>query len=351
MNRFPRRRGFTLVELLVVIAIIGTLVSLLLPAVQGARESARKMSCSNNLHNIGLALTMYHDSLGSFPSGFMDTYDDPLPIHNKIDFLEGWGWSALILHFLEQKNISDQMGVNVGQLCDQLQDTNASGRNYGPNTAAGIQTPLKIFICPSDTGYTGKGISVSRSFAQGVGSATQSVTEVAISNYPGVGGFIDAFGNTANTGIFYGDSRVRMADVIDGTSNTFLVGERDTLNCHSGVWAGVRRPNAGGTGGVGVVLGHSHPKLNQDTNVIAWNVDHTGCGEGFSSMHPNGAQFLRCDGSVVFVTNGINHAWKSLTGSLPGTVNDSKNANLLYNGTYQRMMTRNDKQLIGDPGF
>src|SRR5207247_5386345 len=88
------RRAFTLVELLVVIAIIGTLVALLLPAVQGAREAARRMSCSNNLHNLVIALHNYHDSLGSFPSGWLYQTTEP-------DFTESWGWSTFLLPFVE----------------------------------------------------------------------------------------------------------------------------------------------------------------------------------------------------------------------------------------------------------
>src|SRR4029079_7439722 len=148
-----KNRAFTLVELLVVIAIIGTLVALLLPAVQGAREAARRMSCSNNLHNIAIALHNYHDSLGSFPSGWLYNNKGANP---DPDFTESWGWSAFLLPFLEQKNLQDQLGVHSHSLRFQLDPTmNPDGPTRAAQVQAACETPLKIFICPSDSGYEG----------------------------------------------------------------------------------------------------------------------------------------------------------------------------------------------------
>src|SRR4051794_12352321 len=148
------RRAFTLVELLVVIAIIGILVALLLPAVQGAREAARRMSCSNNLHNIAIALHNYHDSLGSFPSGWLYKSTEP-------DFWESWGWSAFLLPFIEQKNLQDQLGVNVNPLRVQLDpNMNPNGVTGAAQVQTGVETPLKIFMCPSDSGFAGRGLTV-----------------------------------------------------------------------------------------------------------------------------------------------------------------------------------------------
>ncbi len=101
-------RAFTLVELLVVITIIGILIALLLPAVQAAREAARRMQCSNNLKQIGLALHNYHTAIGTFPSGYISAYGDPgYPSSN--DLGPGWGWAAMMLPYIELGNLHDQI--------------------------------------------------------------------------------------------------------------------------------------------------------------------------------------------------------------------------------------------------
>src|SRR6188508_2192253 len=96
-----KKRAFTLVELLVVIAIIGTLVALLLPAVQGAREAARRSACNNNIRQLSLAATQYHDAQLAFPSGWIVNVENGTPISTS----EGWGWSALLLAYIDQRNL------------------------------------------------------------------------------------------------------------------------------------------------------------------------------------------------------------------------------------------------------
>ncbi len=329
-----RRNAFTLVELLVVIAIIGILVALLLPAVQAAREAARRMSCGNNLKQLGLALHNYHDTYKTFPSGF---------IAPNVANAEGWGWGALLLPFLEQQPRHDQLGVTRWNLQQALAQ---------PTLKPLFDTPIELFMCPSDTGFNKPGlIHNNRNFNNGLGAVAgghSTPVLVAMSNYIGVAGHRDVAsnaGNVENTGVLYYLSNVNLADILDGTSNTLAVGERDSRDCRSGTWVGVRNPRGDAAQGVSIVLGHSRPKLNQDPTIIPWDMDGLGCGEGFSSFHPGGAHFVLCDGSVRFITETIDHFWANPSGNVRGSVADARDGN---NRTLQRLMTRDDGLPVSD---
>ena len=347
-----KKRAFTLVELLVVIAIIGTLVALLLPAVQGAREAARRMSCGNNIRQLAIACHNYADTLGTLPTGYL-FYSQNANQPNA-DIFEQFGWGALILPYIEQKNLHDLLGVTKGPLGWQLMtDINA---------VPATQTVLKSFMCSSDSGFNQRGLVVTpRAFDGGAGFTQAGFTTpaqclVGVSNYIGISGHRDSFqddsdpSSAPNTGIFYQNSKVRLADILDGESNTFMFGERDSLNCNSGAWVGIRRASGSGAAGVIAVLGHSRAKLNAPEQIIPRG-NCNGCGEGFSSLHPGGAMFALCDGSARFVSNSINHGWhpqippQPLDCTYHGTIADSKSPR---NGVYQRLMTRNDKQPVAD---
>ena len=140
MRSLSLRRGFTLVELLVVIAIIGVLVALLLPAVQAARESARRMQCANNLRQIGLGTHNYHDVNLAFPFNYLPV-TNPSPNWNDNSNFQHWSWLSRILPFIEQQNLYSTLNVGVNTLRQSQQ---------------GVGTQIKTFLCPSDD-YTKKG--------------------------------------------------------------------------------------------------------------------------------------------------------------------------------------------------
>ncbi|MEM8735280.1 MAG: DUF1559 domain-containing protein, partial [Planctomycetota bacterium] len=162
----PSRRGFTLVELLVVIAIIGILVGLLLPAVQAAREAARRMQCSNNLKQLALACHNYESAHRAFPYAFTPAIT-PYARNADNNNQESWGWGALILPFIEQTNLYQQLGVTDYSLRALIANENPSIANTVARPL--LETGLDAFICPSDAG-AGDRIHQQRHFGGGVGT-------------------------------------------------------------------------------------------------------------------------------------------------------------------------------------
>jgi len=310
-------RGFTLIELLVVIAIIAILIALLLPAVQQAREAARRTQCRNNLKQIGLALHNYADTFKTFPCGW---------VYSGVANRECWGFTALILPYVDQGPLYNQLRVNQGSPADHL-----LGPNWQP-VLAGLETTLAVYRCPSDTGFQGMGlIHPDRHFGGGAGFVAHNYIP-GLTNYIGSNGHGPGrTGFEENSGVFYGGSAISFRDITDGSSNTFAVGERDTLYCRSGSWLGVRNGNGGGSRGVFNIVAQARVKLNE--SVLPWNDDPEGCGQGWSSLHTGGAHFLMCDGSVRFISSNI-HFFHTKT-SWDGNTNPG-------NGTYQRLISRSD---------
>jgi len=354
MSRYSRSRGFTLVELLVVIAIIGTLVALLLPAVQGARESARRAACQNNLHNLAIACQQYHDNNLSFPSGWIVNVDPTSG--SALQNSEGWGWGALLLPYLDQRNLHKDLAVTSQRLQATLAGNNPNSLLNGNvnNVKNLVSTPLKIYICPSDTGAQGRGqVDQFRAF-QGLGasSGVGAGFPQCISNYLGVAGHRRVTGTSPNTGVFFGNSYIRMADIPDGTSNTAIIGERDTQYCKSGSWVGTENTWDFFYRDVSIVTGYDQPRLNAPPDPNTGNtLGPYLCGEGFSSLHVGGAQFAFADGSVRYVTNGVGYNYVNLSGGIACTATSGQNANDHRdprNGVYQRMMSRSDKLPPGD---
>ncbi|HEV7224328.1 MAG TPA: DUF1559 domain-containing protein [Pirellulales bacterium] len=275
------RRAFTLVELLVVIAIIGLLVALLLPAVQAAREAARRSQCCNNLKQIGLAAQNYHDLMRSFPPGYCASVPY---VDGANDTRAGWGWGAFILSYLEQ----DAARTNI----------NFSLPVEAPQNAKVVQTGLAVYLCPSD------GAPVAPFSVPNSGGA--AVAAAAASSYAAcVGGDESSVSDAAGAGIFYRNSGTRFGDITDGASTTILVGERAWTNAQ-GIWAGAisgavclrgaENPCPAGGAAFGeapeLVLAHTH--LNNATSDLDGGLDD------FSSRHVGGSYFAFADGSVRF---------------------------------------------------
>ena len=311
VNRKPRF-AFTLVEMLVVIAIIGILIALLLPAVQMARETARRMRCSNNLKQIGLAMLNYHDAMKSFPPGYISVAPD----------VEEWGWPVFILPYMERKPLYRELMVNERRLADLLLDTRARIL---------VQTPMPDFRCPSDR-TPGLLPHKLRPFTNIGGT---SGFEPATSNYVGVAGLWDRADGLENNGVLYGNSAVTLRDIADdGTSSTFLVGERDQ-RCGASTWCGNRNPFGVSDLGAYYVQGRVSIKLNDPLDQGADT-----CREGFSSPHAGGGNFLVCDGSVHFINDNISFSNAGIDVYDPTAILDRNLG--YYLGIYQLLGIRDD---------
>jgi prepilin-type N-terminal cleavage/methylation domain-containing protein/prepilin-type processing-associated H-X9-DG protein len=304
-RKIDSRGAFTLIELLVVITIIGVLIALLLPAVQAAREAARRMSCTNNLKQIGLALHNYHTALGSFPPGYISAFSSPgyntsdSGIYTG-DTGPGWGWGAMILPYMELDNVYGLIRFDK-DITDPL---NAVART----------TSLPVFLCPSDD-------------AAKVFTVSGTAVQVAHSNYVGMfgnpeispdPGFLiplttDPMRAAVCRGMFYRNVAVQMRDVTDGTSNTIFAGERSS-NLAFATWTGSvtggqvppapTNPYGYGPEGAPIlILGHTGDATDSPPHTPNSPVCHV---DDFWSWHPGGANFLMVDGSVRQINDTIN---------------------------------------------
>jgi prepilin-type processing-associated H-X9-DG protein len=264
-----------LIELLVVIAIIAVLIGLLLSAVQKAREAANRASCQNNLHQIGLALHSYHDRQGSFPSGYRcqkqanPDYTSP-----------GWGWAALVLPFIEQVNLGHQINFNL-----PVED---------PSNLAARTTVVKHYICPSD-----RSTGIFTIFDKNNTPLAQAATNSYAACH-GVGADLDEELDDFN-GMFSRNSKVRFADVTDGTSNTIAIGERASLFTQT-PWAGAISfgttrvtPGAPTNNPTAIEDAPTQPLVHIAVHTIN---DPNSDPEDFFTPHTGTANFLFADGSV-----------------------------------------------------
>ena len=273
-----RRCGFTLIELLVVIAIIAILISLLLPAVQQAREAARRSQCRNNLKQIGLALQSYHASTNRFPPGYVAGAAYPATSN-------GWGWSAMILPYLDQDPLYRKIDFRLPV--------------EHANNAGAIRALISGYLCPSDMVDNGP-------FRITDATATLITTAAPFSYAATVGDDSSDVSDPIGNGTFFRNSGIRIGDLKDGTSTTALVGDR-AWAMTNGIWAGA--PN-----NAVCRAGQSNPWSSLATgpaptfglvhnNWINILTDSDGGLDDFSSMHQGGVQILFADGSVRFIKN------------------------------------------------
>jgi prepilin-type N-terminal cleavage/methylation domain-containing protein/prepilin-type processing-associated H-X9-DG protein len=302
-----RRRGFTLGELLVVIAIIGVLVALLLPAVQAARESARRIQCSNHLKQIGLAFHNHSDSMGHLPTGGWgwNYVGDP---DSGFGQNQPGGWTYNILPWIEQQALRD---IGLGQ----------TGPLKQAELARLVGTPIKFYHCPSRRPPRTYPITV-----QPTNAATVSVgAKLDYGANCGDGGNERSGGdattppsaNDVYPGILYDKSTVKLALVTDGLSNTFMVGEKylSPNNYTNGadaadnenLYVGFDNDNSRSTGG-------SYFPPRQDTKLLA-NL------QIFGSAHPGGFNVVMCDGSVRVIQYSIDqNSYRYLGNRMDGEV-------------------------------
>ena len=312
---FPPRFtcGFTLVELLVVIAIIGVLVALLLPAVQSARESARRTQCTNNLKQLALAFHNYHDALHQFPAGCIALNSLSTGANNRSGtaeanggFYDGmWGWPVGIMPFMESANVADAFDTNSRPYVSERSDVWFS--TFGPETTHGAANVVpctsmpKTFSCPSTPVSAKGGANQFKDYAINAGSGfkiSDCCPERALES----------------DGIGHKNSKINMRDITDGTSNTFMHLEQAStyreLARGSGtkykwyptnpfVWVnhhsqGMALASISGT--ARPMMPNPPPPLMQ-----AWGQN----GRTVWSFHTGGVMASLCDGSVRFVSDTV----------------------------------------------
>ncbi len=360
------RRGFTLIELLVVIAIIATLVAILLPAVQQAREAARRSTCKNNLKQIGLAMHNYNDTYSVFPPAYIT---QGLPTgKNSTPDEANWAWGAFIAPFMEMGPQFDTLQVGNTLATDFFPATfgAAPAAQYQPGWTV-LTTPQPAYRCPSDTGPS-LNTNYRRAFRQV--TATGDRMQTALSNYVVINGSsqvrglrFSGTGFLQADGLFQDTKSLGFKDMTDGTSNTVIIGERafefpspqfrqyvawatdgnfvngDSTAGFIGqpgaatMWVSVG--NAGGgvggvtssvAGGIGCINGHQS-LVGQSRALI-----------GFSSNHKGGAQFVMGDGAVRFISENIDHAPDSNANREDGSVDS----------TFERLISISDGVPVGE---
>lgn len=320
-SRRRATRAFTLIELLVVIAIIGVLVALLLPAVQQAREAARRSQCRNNLKQIGLALHNYHDAFQTFPqAAFWKDYRTGVTNPTRC-----FTWITMLLPYIDQAPLYNTMNFSL-PLWGQL---DSSGAQLGSKK-------VPVLLCPSDPGFQGG----------------TNPHQLAWTNYAGTEGYDWWFrGNHPISGMFNLNVCVKIADIVDGTSNTISVGECSTQGFqpnnnvpgHLHMGGGIPRTDGQNNavfrsalvatdtnndvagaygllhpdGSAGGFWWRAGPYAMQPTYLHCFGMNNNW--PGASSRHVGGGHFLMADGAVKFLSDNLNYPGENITGYSRGS--------------------------------
>jgi prepilin-type N-terminal cleavage/methylation domain-containing protein/prepilin-type processing-associated H-X9-DG protein len=349
-----RRFGFTLIELLVVIAIIAILIALLLPAVQQAREAARRTQCKNHLKQLGLALHNYESTHRVFPMGHAyraTGWTAALSSHGG----KGWSCFTYLLPYMDGAPLFNQLNLNLSMAGVH----EAVGAPTGTVVDGGANKRLVASVlpwarCPSSIAPA--------TAATGTTATAGRFEDLAVTSYKAsAGSFHDNASGIPTgdpsryNGLFSRDSACQLRDITDGTSNVIAIGEANyRLSVNGRLFGGVASAPGTTNGSSFWFLGNGEWPMNPPTTVPALNKDY-----GYHSEHTGGSQFVFADGHVAFVSENIHHTFRcafgnptvqntgnpSCAGTLPLASDPNANTNF---GTYQRLFGRADGFVVGE---
>lgn len=289
-----RRPAFTLIEFLAVIAIIALLIGLLLPAIQRVREAANRIKCASNLHQLGVALHNYHSTHGSFPPGGMANYSSRTKTGK-----DGLSMHAYLLSFVEQDNVAQEITFVGWSTPPQPPSPMATGQ-FAFETRR-----IPVYLCPSaptEGDDTVDGVYYFQHYNPVLGAS--GINAHTGKSFP-LSGDGDN-GQFATTGVLCINRGYRIADILDGSSNTFLLGEMSWKSCPPAPWSGVIATDwaRSTSGGSDAAYAYCCRNVRYPLNAVTC-MPGNGNDVSFGSMHPGGAHFLFADGSARFVSTAI----------------------------------------------